>query len=119
MFLLLAALWGGFIFYLSAQPDLKSGFPPSYDFILRKLAHMFVFGILTYLIAGSLEKDQRPYLLFVVVAALTYALIDELHQSFVPGRYGSPKDILIDSVGVYFGVWAYKHLPPHKIFYFK
>lgn len=43
LFLLLAALWGYLIFYLSATPDLSSGLPPSYDFILRKLAHIFVF----------------------------------------------------------------------------
>lgn len=116
VFLILAALWGMLIFYLSAQPDLTSGFPPSYDFVLRKLAHIFVFGVLTYLIAASLERDQRPYLLFVIITALVYALIDELHQSFIPGRYGTPRDILIDSIGVYFGVWFYKYLPPHKIF---
>jgi VanZ family protein len=116
IFLVLAALWGMLIFYLSSQPDLASGFPPKYDFVLRKLAHMFVFGVLTYLIAGSLERDQRPYLLFVIIAALVYALIDEVHQSFIPGRYGTPRDILIDSIGVYFGVWFYKHFPPHKLF---
>ena len=116
MFFVLAVLWGLLIFYLSAQPDLASGFPPAYDFVLRKLAHMFVFGILAYLIAGSLESQERGYLLFVIIAALTYAFIDELHQSFIPGRYGTPKDILIDSVGVYFGIWFYKYFPAHKVF---
>ncbi len=115
-FLLLAALWGALIFYLSSVPDLKSGFPSSYDFVLRKFAHMGVFFILTYFIASSFDSHKRSYLLFVIIAAVTYAMIDELHQTFVPGRHGAPNDIFIDSIGVYFGVWFYKVKPPAKLF---
>lgn len=118
LFLILAALWGGFIYYLSSTPDLSSGLPHSYDFVLRKIAHVFVFFVLTYLVAASLEKDQRPYLLFVILAAVAYALIDELHQTFVHGRVGSPRDVMIDSLGVYLGIWLYKFKPPHKILKF-
>lgn len=116
LFLLLAALWGYLIFYLSNTPDLVSGLPYQYDFILRKLAHIFVFFVLTYLIASSLDSQERYYLLFVIVAAIVYALVDEVHQSFIRGRVGSGRDILVDSIGVYFGVWLYKVNPPHKFF---
>lgn len=118
IFLLLAALWGYLIFYLSDIPDLATNLPPKYDFILRKLAHSFVFLVLTYLVAASLDRSERHYLLFVIVAAITYALIDEIHQTFVSGRVGSGRDILIDSIGVYFGVWLYKIRPPKKLFKF-
>ena len=33
-----------------------------------------------------------------------YAITDELHQVFVPGRMGSPVDVLIDALGVACGV---------------
>ena len=118
LFLLLAALWGYLIFYLSDTPDLATNLPYKYDFVLRKLAHMFVFMVLTYLIASSMDSKQRPYLLFVIVAAIVYAFVDELHQSYVQGRVGSGKDILVDSVGVYIGVWLYKVRPPNKLFKF-
>ncbi|MBU1202908.1 VanZ family protein [Patescibacteria group bacterium] len=118
LFLLLAALWGALIYYLSSTPDLSSGLPHSYDFVFRKIAHIFVFFILTYLVASSLDSKERIYLLFVIIAGVSYALIDELHQSFVSGRVGSPKDVVIDSLGVYLGIWFYKVHPPEKILKF-
>lgn len=118
LFLLLAALWGYLIFYLSDTPDLATSLPYKYDFILRKLAHMFVFMVLTYLVAASMDSQQRHYLLFVIVAAIIYAFVDELHQSYVQGRVGSGKDILVDSIGVYMGIWLYKVRPPDKLFKF-
>lgn len=119
LFLLLAALWGYLIFYLSGTPDLATDLPRNYDFILRKLAHIFVFLVLTYLVASSLDSQQRYYLLFVIIAAIAYAFTDELHQTFVHGRVGSGRDILVDSIGVYFGIWLYKVYPPGKLFKFK
>ncbi|MBT4516702.1 MAG: VanZ family protein [Candidatus Komeilibacteria bacterium] len=118
LFLLLAALWGYLIFYLSDTPELATDLPYKYDFILRKLAHIFVFMVLTYLIASSMDSQQRHYLLFVIVAAIVYAFVDELHQVFVQGRVGSGQDILVDSIGVYLGVWLYKMRPPKKLLKF-
>jgi len=114
-FLLLAALWGYLIFYLSSIPSLSSGLPGMYDFILRKLAHVAVFMVLTYFVASSLSKQNRIYLLFVIVIAVTYAFVDELHQMEVTNRHGSPVDIIIDSFGVYLGVRIYQYLPPKKL----
>ena len=104
------------IFYLSSTPNLSSGLPSTYDLILRKTAHVVVFMVLTYLIASSFDSHNRRYLLFVIVVAVVYAFIDELHQVFVVTRSGNPTDIIIDSVGVYFGIWLYKHQPPNKLF---
>ncbi len=115
-FLLLAALWGALIFYLSSIPDLKSDFPNVYDFILRKLAHMFVFFVLTYFVASSFDSHRPCYLFLAIVASVTYAMIDELHQAFVPTRDGNPRDIFVDSLGVYLGIWFYKWWPPVELF---
>lgn len=107
LYLLATILWAGMIFYLSAIPDLNSGLPTWQDLILRKVAHIFVFFMFAYLLAHSLNSTQRPYLLFVVMAAILYAFIDEAHQLNVVGRQGSPTDILIDSVGVFLAVFIY------------
>lgn len=94
-------LWAWLIFYLSAQPNLKS--PYQYDFLLRKIAHMVEFALLNILIWRALAKqgvsNKKALILSSILAAL-YALSDEYHQLFVFGRQGSLKDVGIDSVGI-------------------
>ena len=91
-------LWCALIAGLSAVPNLSSGL--AYDFPLRKLGHMTVYGVLWWLarraFAGS--GARRPGVLALVFAAC-YAATDEWHQSFVRGRHGSPVDVAIDSAG--------------------
>jgi VanZ family protein len=115
LFFIAAAVWGLLIFYLSSIPNLQSALPSWQDFILRKLAHIFVFFILSYFLISSFTRYKRAYIYFVIVAVIAYAFIDEYHQVFVPFRYGSAKDILIDSIGVLFGTALYSSWPPHKI----
>lgn len=115
-FLIIALLWAYLIFYLSSVPNLSSGLSGMYDFVLRKMAHVVVFMVLTYLIASSLAKDSRTYLLFVIIVVIFYAFIDEFHQVYVTTRFGSPMDIMIDSIGVYLGIRIYQYKPPNKIF---
>lgn len=114
-FLVLAALWGALIFYLSSIPNLSSGLPSMYDFVLRKMAHVTVFMVFTYLVASSIAKNNRPYLFFVVIVGVLYAFVDEFHQTRVINRYGSPVDIIIDSIGVYLGIRIYQYKPPNKL----
>lgn len=51
-------LWAGLIFFLSHQPDLRSGLPGQWDFILRKLAHITEYAILTLLLIKALENHH-------------------------------------------------------------
>ena len=86
----------GLIFFFSAQPDLNSGLG-SWDTVLRKLAHMAEFGLLWFLWWRALGYGSR---LAPALIAIAYAITDELHQTTVEGRVGSPVDVLIDSAGV-------------------
>jgi len=86
----------GLIFFLSAQPDLSSGLG-SWDLILRKLAHMTEYGLLWFLWWRALGYGNP---LVPAAIAIGYAITDELHQTTVDGRHGSPVDVLIDSLGV-------------------
>ena len=74
------------IFALSAQPDLNSGLG-GWDTLLRKLAHMAEFGLLWWLWLRAL----RGRAVLAAAIALAYAVSDELHQTFVDGRHGSPR----------------------------
>lgn len=90
--------WAAVIFALSSVPDLGTGLG-GWDLLLRKIAHAVEFGVLGALF---LRATGRPALAFVLGAL--YAVSDEVHQSFVPGRMGSAVDVAIDTIGVLGGI---------------
>jgi VanZ family protein len=95
-------LWMGVIFFFSSIPHLKSGF--KYDFILRKIAHVTEYFILTFFLFRAFKEsfDIRIFYFFIspALASFFYAISDEIHQSFVPGRTCAVRDVFIDSLGV-------------------
>ena len=91
------------IFLLSATPDLSSGLG-AWDLVLRKLAHITIYGVLWLTLARA-ARWRRPVLTAVI--ALLYAISDELHQSFVEGRHGSPVDVGFDATGIALAVLAW------------
>ncbi len=121
----LLIFWMGIIFYLSSQPDLKSGFESQIDFILRKIAHMAEYAALTFLawraFAGgketefpevSLVSETPRFLIYAIIFSILYAISDEYHQTFVAGRVGSLVDVLIDSAGIVIagvGIWRKRY----------
>jgi VanZ family protein len=90
--------WAALIFALSSVPDLGTGLG-GWDLVLRKLAHAAEYAVLGALLQRALN---RPALAFAL--GTLYALSDEIHQSFVPGRQGSPLDVALDAAGVAVGV---------------
>jgi VanZ family protein len=96
-------LWMGVIFWLSAIPSLHSPFDPFHDFLLRKGAHICEYALLAWLLARALRLSSvhhRTALGVVVLISFLYAVTDEWHQMFVPGREGTLRDVLIDGVGI-------------------
>jgi hypothetical protein len=98
--LLLMAL----IYALSDQPDLHSGIGGGGDFALRKLAHIVEYGLLWFLWLRALNYDA-PYAAAAI--AIGFAITDEFHQSFVDGREGRPRDVVIDAIGITIAAIAY------------
>jgi VanZ family protein len=88
----------GAIFYLSAQSS--TGEYPWWEVIVRKLGHVSGYALLTGLWWWALRGVVTKPLLVAVCIALAYACTDEFHQSFVPGRTGTPVDVGIDSIGM-------------------
>ena len=89
------------IFVLSAQPDLSTGLG-TWDLIGRKLIHMAEYGLLVFVWWRALRAvaPGSRALVLAIVASLAYAATDELHQSFIHGRHGTPVDVAIDAVGM-------------------
>ncbi|HEX2292317.1 MAG TPA: VanZ family protein [Gaiellaceae bacterium] len=93
-----AVAWAAVIFAFSSIPSLGTGLG-TWDLVLRKIAHAAEFAILAILLVRAFGDPWRAG-----VVAVLYAVVDEIHQSFVPGRQGAVADVLIDSVGVLAGV---------------
>jgi VanZ family protein len=69
------------------------------DLIVKKGGHMLGYGLLALAYWYALRFDPRLGWLALLMAVL-YALSDEFHQSFVPGRNPSWVDaLLIDGSG--------------------
>ena len=95
-------LWAAVIFAFSSVSDLGTGLG-TWDLVLRKLAHAAEFAVLGALLLRAL-RDERGAL----ATGVAYAITDELHQHFVPGRVGSPVDVAIDAIGVAAGVLLWR-----------
>lgn len=88
-----------------------------WEIIIRKLAHLFEFGVLTYLILRILGQTEKRHvnwnLLWSFIFTVMYSISDEYHQSFIAGRTGTYRDVIIDAVGSLIAIWLiyldYKH----------
>ena len=124
-----AVLWMGMIYWFSAQPadisteesfglavqlvEIYAGFsgmeePKQLQWslmiepVLRKAAHMSEYALLACLvyfgIRGFTSSYRRAALISLIICML-YACTDEWHQTFVYGRSGRIRDVLIDTSG--------------------
>jgi len=91
-------LWAAVIFAFSAIPSLGTGLG-TWDLVLRKIAHVAEFAVL-----GALLFRAAGSATVAVALGSLYAVTDEIHQTFVEGRHGSPVDWAIDTAGVVAGV---------------
>lgn len=84
-----------------------AGWAEYFEHPIRKMAHFMEYacmGVLVYVLWSQwLRRGKRLYGLTVLWVFLS-ALGDELHQLFVPGRYGCLADVLLDTCGGTFGM---------------
>ncbi len=133
---LAAFIWMGVIFCFSAQPAEESTelshtvgrkigewfvpgfsewsaegqekFSESVDFYVRKSAHASEYAVLAIFFLGALYFSGKELRFYPVAVLLTsvYALTDEIHQLFVPGRSGQISDVILDSSGAIAGCFC-------------
>jgi VanZ family protein len=92
----------GIIFIVSAQPKLPSA-PGRWDLLLKKTMHALAYGVLAGLILRALRgywSSDGWIRVLGIALAVAYAVSDEYHQTFVPGRDGNFTDVVVDAVGV-------------------
>lgn len=129
----LVILWMALIFYLSHQPATKSNGLSTgitekiveivekvasnikfdigrFNHIIRKNAHFFAYLVLGTLVANGLRSVGLigyKAIGFALLIYMFYAISDEIHQLFIPGRGGQVKDVIIDSAGAVVGILGY------------
>jgi len=116
-----AATWMALIFFFSSQtggesaglstrvvdllaPVLPALDPAALGTLVRKAAHVSEYAVLGALLAWAWPREARWPLLAPLLIGIGYAVSDEVHQLFVPGRAGQVSDVLIDTVGVLIGI---------------
>ncbi len=101
----LLAMLGG-IFYLSHQPSLEV-IPPLFQH-QDKVLHAGMYFLLSVSMIVNRDLCRGFYPLPIIfILGLIYAVSDEIHQSFVPGRDCSAGDLLADIVGLSIGLSVY------------
>ena len=115
-----AILYAILIFILSASPSIS---PPPGFVLEDKIYHFIEYGVFSLLLFLVFFTSGREYLrkhvfLLSTLVGMAYAVSDEIHQKFVPGRSSEFLDFVADSLGivlVQIGIWLYlrrrrKHL---------
>lgn len=130
---ILVIFWMGVIFYLSHQPagassELSSGITQivihiidsvipfvqlqedGWHFFIRKSAHFIAYFMLGILIIHALRVSglYRYQMIIAITISFLYAISDEVHQLFIPGRSGEVRDVLIDTLGATSGLLIYR-----------
>ena len=85
-----------------------------FDLLVKKGGHALGYALLALAILNWISPlwgkspPPRKTLFLAWVLTVLYAASDEFHQSFVPGRMASLLDVLIDAIGAFLGLVAYK-----------
>jgi VanZ family protein len=92
--------WAALIFAVSSLPNLSTAEGVLGD-VLSSGAHA-----VEYAVFGALLLRALDVRLLAFAAGFAYAITDELHQSFVPGRQASAVDLAVDALGLLVGIAA-------------
>ena len=76
--------------------------------IVRKTAHFTIYSMLGIWVINFINTFERLKISKRVIISLLfcalYAITDEIHQTFISGRSGEIRDVLIDSLGALTGI---------------
>ena len=130
---ILVIIWMGVIFYLSSMSrddsdvtskgllykivsisnvseDKIDGIVEEYNVVIRKVAHVSEYLILSILVYLSLiysDVSINKSIIISIIVCVLYSISDEVHQLFV-NRGGQIIDVFIDSIGIFVGMFIVK-----------
>jgi VanZ family protein len=106
--LILVLLLAAEIFYFSSIKSFPQ--PPVKEINFAIIYHIIVFFLFTFFLIITIKGEDKfmpKYLFWTLLIAIVYAASDEIHQLFVPERFPSVKDVLIDLIGILFAILIY------------
>jgi VanZ family protein len=99
------------IFILSSMPSLGSGSNDEWKLDPHSVAHVTIYLPLGFLLLrGVVSQGVSRAIWWTLVIGVLYAVSDEIHQAFVPGRTPSVLDIGMDGLGLVMGIVAWRQL---------
>lgn len=103
-------VWAVVILLISSVPSYR--LPKTRLVFLDKIVHLseyFVFSALMARAFSCASKFVRgKYLIFTAVLGAVFALLDEVHQIFLPTRSFDLWDLFFDVLGVFAGLMVYE-----------
>lgn len=103
------------IFLFSSIPSKEMPNFGEFDLSFKKGGHMIGYALLAIAYLHGLRSTQPKAWTAAWLMAILYAITDEIHQSFVPGRGPWVVDVVIDAIGALIGLLAvssWGFLPP-------
>lgn len=108
--------------YTNIQHDVQQMAPRVIPYIIHNPLHIdwlkvghfigyFCFGLS---IAFALPQRSRWTPVVLVLICSLYALSDEFHQCFAPGRSASVNDVILDTVYASIGIVVFRLIPRKK-----
>ncbi len=111
----------GLIFISSSIPMDKNADVPKFiislDPTLKNLLHIPVFGLLAFLWLKSFTKHfilTFTKVIITLIITILFGCLEEFHQTFVSGRYGSLTDMLLNIVGIFMGILFFIFIAPER-----
>lgn len=92
------------IFVFSSIPSEEMPDLGHYDLSVKKGGHMLGYALLAQAYLWGLGKERPKAVLLAWLLAVIYAITDEIHQAFVPGRGPWVVDVVIDALGAFLGL---------------
>ena len=74
--------------------------------VIRKIAHFSLYALIGFLLMALFSTyniNEKNKIISTIIIGAIYAISDEFHQSFIPGRSGQVSDVFLDTLGVTVG----------------
>lgn len=94
------------------------GYSSFIEFFIRKAAHFFTYfimGCCSFALIKQFVSQPVYRILLAWFIPIAYAILDEIHQSFTPGRTPLWQDVALDSVGAITGIMIYYYFRKNKL----
>src|SRR3989344_3148618 len=95
------------IFVLSSFSFNSPSGPPGtglWSIVYHLLAFFFLNA---FLLMAFVRGKRYEFILVAVFISITYGILDEVHQLFVPGRVSGVFDVMINNAGIFFSTIFY------------